>query len=299
MREIAPPLPMNSHPDCHRIKPWFFGPGGDRMRIDEVAKFNQVGWDRRVEERDVWTRPVSTEEIEHARSGDWSVVLTPNKPVPREWFGDIVGKRILCLASGGGQQGPILAAAGGQVVVFDASAKQLAQDIAVARRDGLSLATHQGFMHDLSVFADNTFDIIFHPTSNCYAPDIEPVWRECFRVLRNGGALLSGFMNPIAYIFDPEAQERGELVVRFRLPYADILDLPAEELGRLIEGGQTVEFSHTLERQIGGQLKAGFLLTHLFEDTDYEKPETVRSRHFPPLLATRAVKPGAVLPGDQ
>ena len=269
------------------------------MRVDEVAKVNQDGWDRRVEERDVWTRPVSPEEIECARSDNWSVLLTPNRPVPREWFGDIKGKNILCLASGGGQQGPILAAAGGQVVVFDASTKQLEQDDAVARRDGLSLVTRQGLMHDLSSFADQSFDIIFHPASNCYAPDIEPVWRECFRVLRIGGALLSGFMNPIAYIFDQGAQERGELVVRFKLPYADIVDLPAEEVRRLIERDHTVEFSHTLEAQIGGQLKAGFLLTHLFEDTDYEKPETVRSRHFPPLLATRAVKPVAMPSGGQ
>ena len=261
------------------------------MRIDEVAKVNQDGWDRRVEEWDVWTRPVSSEDIERARSGDWSVLLTANKPVPREWFGDIKGKNILCLASGGGQQGPILAAAGGHVVVFDASAKQLAQDDAVARRDGLSLVTRQGLMHDLSPFADQSFDIVFHPVSNCYAPDIEPVWRECFRVLRIGGALLSGFMNPIAYIFDQDAQERGQLVVRFGLPYADIVDLPAEELRRVVERDHTVEFSHFLERQIGGQLKAGFLLTHLFEDTDYEKRATARSRHFPPLLATRAVKP--------
>jgi hypothetical protein len=51
-----------------------------------------------------------------------------------------------------------------------------------------------------------------------------------------------------------------------------------------------------LEQQTGGQLKAGFLPTLLFEDTDSEKREAVRSRYFPPLLATRAVKPGAALP---
>jgi hypothetical protein len=82
------------------------------MRLDEVARINQQGWDRRVEEQDVWTLRVSPEEISRARRGDWSVVLTPNRPVPRAWFGEVADKDVLCLASGGGQQGPILAAAG-------------------------------------------------------------------------------------------------------------------------------------------------------------------------------------------
>ena len=143
-----------------------------------VAEINREGWNRRVEDGDVWTLPVSTDDTDRARSGDWSVVLTPNKPVPRNWFGEVAGKDLLCLASGGGQQGPILSAAGARVVVFDASERQLSQDAAVAARDGLTLSTQQGLMHDLSVFADDNFDIVFHPVSNCYAPDIMPVWRE-------------------------------------------------------------------------------------------------------------------------
>jgi SAM-dependent methyltransferase len=260
------------------------------MPTVDAGKINQDGWNRRVEEQDVWTRPVSPEETRRAREGDWSVVLTPNKPVPRDWFGEVAGKDILCLASGGGQQGPILAAAGGRVVVFDASPRQLAQDEAVARRDGLAIVTRQGFMHDLSVFAEGSFDLVFHPVSNCFAPEIQPVWRECFRVLRRGGVLLAGFMNPIVYVFDVDAQDRGELVVRFSLPYADIADLPPDELQRLIARDHTVEFGHTLEAQIGGQLQAGFVLTHMFEDKDSGNPDTGRSRYFPTCMATRALK---------
>ncbi len=260
------------------------------MPTEDAFQINQDGWDRRVEEQDVWTRPVSSEEISRARRGDWSVVLTPNKRVPRAWFGEVAGKDILCLASGGGQQGPVLAAAGGRVVVFDASTKQLAQDEAVARRDGLSITVRQGFMHDLSTFADGCFDIIFHPVSNCFAPDIEPVWRECFRVLRRGGVLLAGFMNPAVYVFDADTQERGELVVRFSLPYADIADLPEEELQRLTDRDHIVEFSHTLEVQIGGQLQAGFVLTHMFEDKDLGSPDVGRSRYLSTCMATRALK---------
>jgi SAM-dependent methyltransferase len=261
------------------------------MNPDEVRRINREGWDRRVAEGDVWTVPVSNEEVARARRGDWAVVLTPNKPVPREWFGDVVGRDILCLASGGGQQGPILSAAGARVTVFDASSRQLAQDEMVARRDGLSLTTRQGFMHDLSGFVDASFDLIFHPVSNSYAPEVEPVWRECFRVLRPGGALLAGFMNPIVYVFDAEAEARGELIVRHKLPFADVVDRPADELERVIAADHTVEFSHTLEAQIGGQLRAGFHLVDLFEDVDRGPPKSGRSLYFPTCLATRALKP--------
>lgn len=257
------------------------------MNLD-VNSINRDGWDRRVEEQDAWTQPVSSEEIAHARMGDWYVILTPNKKVPRDWFGDVAEKEILCLASGGGQQGPILAAAGARVVVFDASPKQLAQDDAVAHRDGLQMETQLGFMHDLSVVGAGRFDLIFHPASNLYTPDVEVVWRECFRVLKPGGVLLSGFMNPFIYIFDADAQSRGELVVRHSLPYADNVDLSPGELQRVVERDHTVEFSHALETQIGGQLEAGFILTGLYEDTD--RTNTKRSQHFPTCIATRALK---------
>ncbi len=240
-------------------------------------------------EADVWTRPVTTAEVDRARLGDWSVILTPNKPVPRDWFGEVAGADILCLASGGGQQGPILAAAGARVVVFDASRRQLDQDEMVARRDGLALATAQGFMHDLSRFEGESFDIVFHPVSNSYAPEIASVWRECFRVLRRGGALLAGFMNPIVYIFDEAAMDGGEMIVAHALPYADVDALSGEALVALIARSHTVEYSHTLEAQIGGQLAAGFVLTDLFEDTDRDA-DSLRSRYFPTCIATRALK---------
>jgi hypothetical protein len=147
------------------------------MRGDEVRAINRDGWDRRVAERDVWSRPVSAEETGRARLGDWSVVLTPNKPVPRDWFGAVAGRVILCLASGGGPARP---------------------DPGRGRRP------------------------------------------------------------------------RG----RFRRLARD----------------HTVEFSHTLETQIAGQLKAGFVFTHLFEDTDLGRPDTGPARYFSTMIATRALK---------
>jgi SAM-dependent methyltransferase len=260
------------------------------MNSDEARRINQQGWDRRVAEADLWTVPVSPDEIARARAGDWSVVLTPIKPVPTDWFGGVTGKDILCLASGGGQQGPILAAAGARVTVLDASAAQLAQDARVAEREGLVLTLVQGFMHDLSVLADASFDLIFHPVSNCYAPEIEPVWRECFRVLRPGGALLAAFNNPAVYIFDPQDETRDGPVAHWRLPYSDADALSPETLAAQIDRDHTIEYSHMLDTQIGGQLRARFLLAGLYEDADRGPPDQGWARFFPKYIATRSIK---------
>lgn len=248
---------------------------------------NARGWDQLVADGDVWTRPVDDESVARARRGDWALLLTPLAPVPRDWYGELAGARVLCLASGGGQQGPILAAAGASVTVFDASSAQLGQDRAVAERHGLDLTTVQGFMDDLSCFADGSFDLIFHPVSNCFAPDVAPVWAECARVLRPDGRLLAGFMNPIVYVFDPHAEDRGELRVRFPLPYADTRDVPAEELAARVREQRTVEFSHSFDAQIRGQLRAGFVLWDFFED---RQPGRLCSRYFPVAFATHARK---------
>jgi SAM-dependent methyltransferase len=257
------------------------------MDADTVREINRDGWNRLVADGDVWTVPVDAEVIRRARAGDWSVVLTPTKPVPADWFGDIQNKEVLCLASGGGQQGPVLAAAGAHVTVFDASPAQLGQDRRVAERENLRIELVEGFMHDLAVFADGRFDLIFHPVSNIFAPEILPVWRECFRVLKPGGVLLAGFMNPMLFMFDDAKAEAGVIEVDHRLPFSDA-DLPPEERDGLLARGHTLGFSHSLEDQIGGQLRAGFQLTDLFEDVH---PTNPLSTYFPLALATRAVKP--------
>jgi SAM-dependent methyltransferase len=218
------------------------------------------------------------------------VVLIGHQPASREWFPpDMRGVRILCLASGGGQQAPVLAAAGADVTVFDNSPKQLEQDRIVARRDGLQLRTVLGDMRDLSAFADGSYDLVFHPVSNLFCPELRPVWRECFRVLGPRGALLAGFMNPDLFIFDAEAADkRRELVVRHRLPYSDVADLPQEERDRVFGPDAPLEYSHTLAEQIGGQLDAGFVLTAFAEAPHHA---SVTADYMPGYFATRAIKP--------
>ena len=217
------------------------------------------------------------------------MVLIGHEPVPRDWFpADLAGAAVLCLASGGGQQGPVLAAAGAAVTVFDNSPAQLGRDQEVAAREGLAIATVLGDMRDLSSLADASFDVVFNPVSNVFCPDLAPVWREAFRVLRPGGTLLTGFLNPDIFIFDLAALEAGEFVVRHRIPYSTI-DLPDAERRRAYADGP-IEYSHSLTEQIGGQLAAGFTLTHLVEAPHHAD---ATARYMPGYIATRGIRPRA------
>ena len=256
-------------------------------RETDVRAFNREAWNKNVENRNPWTIPVSRDVIAAARRGDWEIILTPTKPVPKDWFPKLASCDVLCLASGGGQQGPILAAAGANVTVYDNSPKQLAQDRAVAEREHLKIRTVEGDMRDLSVFADESFDLIVHPVSNCFVPDVRPVWREAYRVLRHGGAIISGFDNPVLYLFDPAKEKEGVLEVRFSLPYSELSSISEEERARHYGKDAPLEFGHTLQDQIGGQIDAGFVITGFYEDTF---PGELISEHCDSFIATRAVK---------
>jgi SAM-dependent methyltransferase len=253
-----------------------------------VSEYNRHAWDRQVAAGNRWTVPVGPDVIEAARRGDWHIILTPTKPVPRDWFPPLAGLETLCLASGGGQQGPVLAAAGATVTVFDNSPAQLARDREVARRDGLAIETVEGDMRDLSAFPAGRFGLIVHPCSNTFVPDIRAVWREAARVLRPGGVLLAGFSNPVLFLFDDAKMEQGQFEVRHRLPYSDLTSLSEDERRRYTDKGEPLCFGHTLADQIGGQLDAGMVLTGFYEDGG---ESWKLSEYIPCFAATRAVKP--------
>jgi len=249
-----------------------------------------MAWNKYADSGNEWTVPVCPKTVAEAREGRWTILLTPKKPVPGNWFPRLPGCEVLCLASGGGQQGPVLAAAGARVTVFDASPRQLEQDREVARREGLDLETVAGDMADLSCFPHASFDLIVHPVANCFVPDVLPVWREAFRVLRPGGVLLAGFVNPVLYLFDDEEVEQtGDLQVRYRVPFSDLESLPEERLHSHAEEGAALEFGHSLEDQIGGQLATGFQLTAMYED-NYSSEHNPLAAHLDLFIATRSVK---------
>ena len=238
--------------------------------------------DRWVGEGWEWGKPIDHDTYEKAKHGQWDVFLTPMKPAPHGWFGALNGKRILGLASGGGQQMPVFSALGAKCTVLDYSPKQLESERHTAEREGYEIEIVRADMSKPLPFADESFDLIFHPVSNCYIREVKPVWRECFRVLKPGGILLSGTDHYINYIVDAE-----EKMIVNRLPFDPVAN--PEQRRLLEEEDAGMQFSHTLEEQITGQLEAGFILTDLYEDTNGEG--RLHELNIPTFLAMRSVKP--------
>jgi len=260
--------------------------------MDRIADHNRKAWDAMGEKGSPWAKAVSSDEVARARAGDLAIVLTPVKRVPADWLGDVRGRDVLCLASGGGQQAPLLAAAGARVTSWDNSPQQLALDRHVAEREGLALETRQGDMRDLSGLDDGSIDLIVQPVATCFVPDVRAVWRECARVLRPGGRLLTGVINPVFFIFDPDLSDgEGRLVVRHPLPYRE--DAPETMApGRRAEvaAGDPMEFSHSLTDLIQGQIAAGLTLRDLYEDGWEDASPQPLNVYLPTFLATLAEK---------
>lgn len=250
--------------------------------MERYTDINAETIDRWVEEGWKWGIPITHEQYLEATEGKLDVVLTPTKTVPQEWFGDIKGKKLLGLASGGGQQMPVFCAAGADCTVMDLSDRQLESERMVSEREGYAISIVKADMTERFPFDDETFDIIFHPVSNCYIKDVQHVWNECFRVLKRGGILLAGMDNGFNFLFDDEGTE-----LKYTLPF-DPLSNP-EQMKDLQDTDSGVQFSHTLEEQLGGQLRAGFVLTDLYEDTNGEGK--LHEHNVPCYIASRAVRP--------
>lgn len=261
------------------------------MREADVLHLNRRAWEKLAREGSVWTLPVGPDRVGEARRGCLEHVrLTPARPLPEGWLPTpLAGRRVLCLACGGGQQAPLLAAAGAGVTVLDLSPAQLERDRRVAEREGLDLRLEQGHMGDLSRFADASFDLIFNPVSITYAPDPAPVFRECFRVLAPGGDLLFAAPYPHIYIFHGGDWDRGVLRVTNRLPFTSLDETDGEGVA-LARDDQPVEHSHTLEALIGGQLAAGFHLTGFYEDVEATETNDPLCPYCSKYFATRAVR---------
>ena len=245
-----------------------------KINAEIISRWCREGWE--------WGQPSSHESYVSAQNGSWEGYLTPTKPVPHRWFGSLSGKRVLGLASGGGQQIPIFSALGAQCTVLDYSAQQCESERMVAQREGYRVEVLQADMTQPLPFADGTFDLIFHPVSNCYVEKVEPIFRECFRVLKQGGVFLGGYDMGINYVFD----DKEEKIV-YSLPFNPLRD--PKLLQDSMENDWGIQFSHTLEEQIGGQLQAGFVLTDLYEDTNGQG--NLHQHGVPSFVATRCIQP--------
>ncbi|HFI0234857.1 TPA: class I SAM-dependent methyltransferase [Streptococcus suis] len=257
--------------------------------MTDYVNYNQERWNRvSARQGNGYTVPLSHEEFEKSKAKPLTVSLTVGKTVPLDWFERAQGKKLLGLACGGGQQGPMFAAHGYQTTIMDFSKEQLDKDRLVAERENLNLQTVQADMTQPFPFEDESFDIIFCPVSNVYIEDLENMWQESYRVLKKGGLLMVGYMNPWIYIFDADdIWDRPDktLVPMYSLPFNA---RQLEETGQItIDPEYGYEFSHTLEEQIAGQLRAGFAMIDFYESKDSRNR---LSKFGPDYLANLSVK---------
>ena len=209
----------------------------------------------------------------------------------RAWLPErLDGFAVLCLAAGGGKHGPLYAAAGAKVTVLDISPAMLELDRAVARERRIDLEILQGSMDDLSMLGVGRFDLVIHPVSTCYLPDVAKVFREVARVTRPGGLYVSQHKSPTSLqaTLEPAASGRYELVH----PQAGGDPLPPAPPSRLRETG-TQEFIHPLSALLGGICAAGFTIDDICEP-DHAAPNAVagsfahRAAFLPPYLRVLA-----------
>lgn len=250
-------------------------------------EYNREAWNHLVRSGNRWTIPVNDDVIAAARNGEINIVLTPFKPVPAHWFAP-KGSKVLGLACGGGQQGPVLAAAGYDVTIFDNSPAQLEQDRNMSDKYNLGIKTIQGDMADLSAIESGSFDMIFNPCSTAFVPDVVQVYREASRVLKKGGIFMTGFTKPVFFLFDVMLVEKGIFTLKYESPYSDLTSLNDDELKFFLDQKEPVIFGHSLENHINGQLSSGLQLTEIMEDS-YGGANPV-DKYFPAFVATHAVK---------
>ena len=227
-----------------------------------MSIFKQVerNIDRLVESNVNWSACATPEQLQRAREGNVEQLFGADLPIPSDWLVDLRGKKVLCLAGAGGLQAPMLACAGADVTVLDLSERMLDKDREVAERENLLIRTIHGNMCDLSCFEDAAFDVVVNPASLFYVPDVLPVFREVYRVLKKGGSFIMCSSNPITYVCDyDEAQGCYKAVNRMPYRSTDHADQ-----------GVWIEYGHTMNSYIGGQLRCGFVLTgyveHQMED---------------------------------
>ena len=257
------------------------------MKGELYTKRNAKIWDNINECLTDKATAISHEDYVAALHGELKVTLAGVKIVPREWFPELKGKEVLGLASGGGQQCPVFIAHGAKVTVMDLSDGQLANETFVAERENYHINIVKADMSEQFPFDDHSFDLIFNPCSNQYVENIQPVWKECARVIRRGGILMMGFIKKEVFMFDPDYKKEDFLITRHSVPFNPLKDWTKEQIEKRFEERMPLAFSHTLTEQIGGLIEAGFEITNLFEDCD---GGGLHDKYMNSYVAVRAVK---------
>ena len=265
------------------------------MNTETVLRTNRRVYDAMAASGDPLCRPASDQEL-----------ANPLATVDAAgWLGgSIEGKRVLCLAAGGGRQSSLYSAAGAVVTVVDLSGAMLELDRQMAAQRGYSLRLFEASMDRLTMLRDGEFDIVVHPVSTCYVPDVRPVFAEVARVTRAGGIYISQHKQPVSLQSSIDPASNGYTIEHayYRQSAIPAANSSAPSSRRLREQG-AIEFLHRWEELIGGICRSGFVIEDLSEPL-HAKPDARRgsfadrAKYIAPYVRIKAKRLGGG-PEDQ
>lgn len=227
--------------------------------MDEVAQFNRERWNDLVAAKVAYGQAWLDLDVAGARQWLKDHYVTA----------DLTNKDVLCLANGGGQQSAAFGLLRANVTVIDMSDAQLEQDRIAAEHHGLNIRIEQGDMRDLSRFADDSFDLVWHAYSINFVPDTRVVLQEVARVMRPGGLYYFQFGNPFLMGLGEEDWNGAGYVMK--RPYIDgaeiIFDDPHWDVAEQRVVGPR-EFNHSLSNLVNTLVTNGFVVRGLWEDAE-------------------------------
>jgi SAM-dependent methyltransferase len=245
--------------------------------MDPIFHTNRQRWNALAKANVQWSQPFLEFIIEDAR-----------RYVGRHGvLNEVAGQRVLCLASGGGQDSAAFGLLGAQVTVLDLSDVQLERDQQAAAHHGLHVTTIQGDMRDLSILPEGAFDIVWQGYSINFVPSVAPVFSGVRRVLKPGGVYYLQFANPFSHAVDEEAWD-GQ-AYPLKLPYIDGEDLTLhfphwdvpQADGSQLRLPSPHEYHHNLGSLVNTLVGSGFVLLGLWEWMASDKnPEPGTWAHF-------------------
>ena len=222
---------------------------------DDIARTNEAWWSMQPDTVvSAWLELDHGEVERYAQGAVFPDCHILHQVYPQHLLRDVAGKRVLCLASGGGQQSAVFGMLGAEVTVLDLTERQLERDRAAAARYGYDVRTVRGDMRDLSMFAPESFDLVFQAASIFFVPQVREVYAQVNRVLSHNGVYRVGHINPATQVVDPSSWDGSGY--RIRHPYAS---------GRVDESGPTMEYRHLLSDIFNGLIEAGFMIRGVCE----------------------------------
>jgi ubiquinone/menaquinone biosynthesis C-methylase UbiE len=232
--------------------------------MDEIAKYNRDRWRALANADALFTRPNLDLDEQQA-----SAMIDPDGIL-----GDLKGKRVLCLAGGGGRQSVAFGLLGADVTVVDLSPEQLERDRQMAQHYKLIFTLQQGDMRDLSALAAQSYDVVDHPYSLNFVPDADEVFRQVRRVIKPKGVYTLMFANPFAAgVRNGDWNGSGYTVKEpylqgQRIQYSDEEWVYDRDKHGTIDS--PVEYRQTLSKVFNGLIVNGFMMMRVQEIAAYE-----------------------------